>query len=134
METLMGRPDSLVLATLVKKLARRSSLTTDEAEALVALPCRVSRLPAGSFIQRAGEPTATCGVLLSGFAYRHQFTRNSARQILAVHLRGDLLGFHDGLLGVSDDNIQALTAVELAHISRQALADVASEHPGIGRA
>jgi len=126
--------DTHMLAPMVRKLARRSSLGAAEVDALLALPCRLLHWDRGSYLMREGDPSAQCMTLVSGFAYCSKATGTGARQILSIHLRGDLLGAQQRLLDVADHSVQALTRVVTAHIPPQALLEVAAAHPAITRA
>ena len=126
--------NSTALAPLLTKLTRRCPLSPDETDALLALPHRLEKAKAGSYLLRQGDRIDRCGILLSGFACRHKFTGDGARQILGLHLQGDAIDLQNNLLGVIDDNIQALTAVEIASIPIQALAELATQCVNIARA
>jgi CRP-like cAMP-binding protein len=123
-----------ILAPLLTKLTRRCPLTADETDALLALPHRQETAKAGSYLLRQGDRIDRCSILLSGFACRHKFTGDGARQILGIHLQGDAIDLQNSMLGVIDDNIQALTAVEIASIPIQVLAELAMQYVNIARA
>ena len=47
--------------------------------------------------------------MLSGITYRHKIVANGARQIVSIHMAGDLVDLQNSLLGTADHNVQALT-------------------------
>ncbi len=130
----MPSPTASPLAPMIRKLMKRSELEPRDIAALEALPCRMIASDAGTYLVREGDKPKDCLVLLSGFVYRSKITGEGARQILAVHLSGDLIDLESGLLNAADYSLQALTCIEGAYIPHQALLEVAEEHPAIGRA
>lgn len=122
------------LHSMVAKLARRHPLGPNEVDTLLALPHRVVRLDRGSFLVREGDRATHCRVLLSGFAYRHKCTGEGERQILSIHLRGDLIDLPNVMLDMADDNIQALTDVSVALIPAEEILALALASPSIAKA
>lgn len=87
------------LKPLIDKLSRQSALGGSEVAALQGLPYEIVELPRSSYIIREGDKPGYCAAVLSGFVYRSKLTGDGARQILSVHLQGDLVCGHDQLLG-----------------------------------
>lgn len=59
---------------------------------------------------------------------------DGARQIVSMHVPGDMVDLQNSFLGIADDNVQLLTAGEVAMIPAKAMQDIAYRHPAIGRA
>ena len=57
-----------------------------------------------------------------------------ARQILSVHIPGDMVDLEGSLLQVADHNVQALTNCEVAVVPREAMIELIDSHARIGRA
>lgn len=123
-----------VLAPLIRKLGLHPERDGAEISALERLPYHVRKLERGGYFVREGDKPGHCFVMLAGFIYRGKVTSNGARQILAVHLKGDLVCAHDRLLGEADHNIQALTEARVACISQEAVLALADAFPAIARA
>lgn len=130
----MSAPYENSLQPMLDRLAQRTSLSDGDADALLSLPYRRARFDPGAYIVRDGDKPDSCGVLLGGFVYRHKVTGDGARQILSIHMRGDIVGLHNSLLGYADHNVQALTHSELAIIPQPALLKLCAERPAIARA
>jgi CRP-like cAMP-binding protein len=130
----MPNSDVSALAPVVGKLTRRSLLGPVEIDALLALPHRVMDQYAASYIVREGDQAVDCVALLSGFAHRSKTAGDGGRQILSIHLRGDLLDLQNGLLDRADHSVQALSAVRVAYIPHRAILDLAAAYPAIARA
>jgi CRP-like cAMP-binding protein len=123
-----------VLAPTMRKLEKRFSFSADDRAAFLALPASVKTLSAGSYIVREADIAKNCCVLLSGFAYRHKIVGDGNRQIVSVHVPGDMVDLHNSFLGVADHNVQMLTEGDVALIPAKAVKDLAFERPAIGRA
>lgn len=123
-----------VLAPLVRKLEQWHPLSDEERNALLTLP-HVSRdLKAHQFVVWDGDRPQNACLLLSGFAYRHKLAGNGSRQILSIHVKGDLIDLQNSLLGTADHNVQMMTDGTLALIPIQAIVDLAFRLPAVGMA
>jgi CRP-like cAMP-binding protein len=130
----MSALSTSALDPLLRKLQFCVALDASDSAALLALPHEVRRLEAGAYIVRDGDtPTRAC-VMISGFSYRHKIVGDGARQILALHMRGDPVDLQNSLLERADHNVQTLTACEVAYIPRDALRQIAFERPAVGEA
>jgi len=126
------RPSPLL--KMIHRLETRARLGEADRDALLGMPCSVRTLPAGAYLVRDGDIPENCGVLLSGFAYRHKITGEGARQIISIHMPTEFIDLQNAFLAVSDHNVQMLTAAEIVLIPRGAIRDLALSHPAIGRA
>ncbi len=80
-----------MLAPMVSKLDRWIDLQADDRTAILALPFHKRTLSRHSFIVNEGERATHSCILLSGFAIRQKIVAQGGRQIIAVHMKGDLL-------------------------------------------
>lgn len=120
------------LAPLLAKLQLLNPLSEVDAAAVLALPFVERTIESGHFIVREGdEPQRTC-LLLSGLAYRQKMTGAGARQILSLHIQGDLVDLQNSLLGKADHNVQMLTPGKIALIPVNAIRQIAFAHPAVG--
>jgi CRP-like cAMP-binding protein len=122
------------LAPMVRKLEMWHPLDREERAALLALPHVMRDLKAHQYVIWDGDRPQNACLLLSGFAYRHKLAGNGGRQILSIHMKGDLVDLQNSLLGVADHNVQMMTDGSLALIPVQAIVDLAFAMPGIGMA
>src|SRR5437764_9363973 len=99
----MSTPASMpTLVPMVAKLKLWMQLDQEEQAAIMALPYTTKRLAAGQYIVRDGDkPTHSC-LLLRGFAYRHKLTGDGRRQIMSIHMKGDVVDLQNALLRWSD--------------------------------
>jgi CRP-like cAMP-binding protein len=122
------------LEPMIRKLGHWVQLDNEDRAALRALPYRLKTVEAGQYVVRHGDKPANACLLLSGFAYRHKIVANGARQILSIHLSGDLVDLQNSFLGLADHNVQSLTMAEVALIPREAIKAIAGERPAVGAA
>lgn len=124
----------LLLERMVRKLESRSPLSSGDKAALCSLPFKIRAVEPGTYLIREGEQPAHCGVLVSGFAYRHKMTGEGARQIVALHIPGEFFDLQNLFLNVSDHNVQTLTRGEVALVPRSAVQELAMQRPSVGTA
>lgn len=122
------------LSPMAEKLGRRAALSEVDRDALSSLPHRISEVDRDRYFAREGDRAGHCCVLISGFAMRHKITGDGARQIVAIHVPGDLLDAQNGATDYSVTNGQSLTGVRIAVIARSALLELADAHPSIALA
>jgi len=122
------------LELMLKKLELWRPLEDEDRKAILALPHTIRSVDPSIYIVRQGDaPTHTC-VLLSGFAMRNKIIVDGARQIFAIHVRGDLLDVQNSFFGKADHNVQTLTHCEVAFIPVEAVLQIIFERPHIGKA
>lgn len=109
-------------------------LSEVERLAFSSLPFFIKTMSASNYIIREQDPTKNCCVLLSGFAFRSKVVGNGGRQILSVHIPGEVLDLQHAFLGIADHSIQMLTDGDVAFVAAEAVYQIAVAHPAIGRA
>lgn len=125
---------SEALGPMAEKLASRALLGAAQYQALIALPHRIVEAGRDRYFAREGDRSTHCCILLSGYAMCHKMTGDGARQVVAIHVPGDLLDVQNGAADFSASNAQSLSPVQVAIISREALLGLALEHPAIAMA
>jgi CRP-like cAMP-binding protein len=127
-------PTSQTLLPMLHKLKLWMELTAEDQKAVLALPHVVRKFAAQQYIVRDGEKPRHSCLLLAGFAFRHKVTGDGGRQIVSIHMKGDLVDLQNSLLRRSDHNVQALTEIELALIPIEAVQSLAFDRPLVGKA
>ncbi|HEX8669029.1 MAG TPA: Crp/Fnr family transcriptional regulator [Allosphingosinicella sp.] len=122
------------LAAMLPKLEKWVPLSKADRGAIVALPYRMRSFGPTQYAVREGEKTEYSCLLLSGFAFRSKIVGDGGRQICAIHMRGDMVDLQNSVLGVADHSVQALTAIEVAMIPREAIVALAAERPAVALA
>jgi CRP-like cAMP-binding protein len=122
------------LEPMLRKLSYWYPLEESDKEALLALPHRVKSVERHHYIAREREKTTHSCLMLSGFSIRHKIVVGGARQIVAIHMKGDMVDLQNSMLGTADHSVQMLTKGEVALIPREAVQELALEKPRIGMA
>src|SRR4051812_22013409 len=105
--------------TLARKLGTRARLDDADVAAILALPYVQRTYEAPSYVLREGEPAKRyCSFVISGLAIRQKLAATGARQIVSIHMAGDLLDLQHLFLNRTDHSIQALTRMATAEIDR----------------
>jgi CRP-like cAMP-binding protein len=122
------------LAPMLRKLEYWGSFSDAEKAALLALPHTIRTIEPHKYVVREHDRAAHCCLLRSGFLFRHKTVGDGSRQILSIHMAGDIVDLQNSLLEISDHSVQALTTAEVAYIPRDAIPELAFRHPSVGRA
>lgn len=122
------------LRPLVKKLRNWAPLTQQDENAILALPHSTKRLALGHYIVREGDIATHSCLVVEGFAIRHKIVGDGGRQIINIHMAGDMVDLQNSLLAVADHHVQALTPAVAAFIPREAIVELAFARPSVGKA
>lgn len=128
------KPPTAALEPLLRKLEYRQALSSEDRAAVLALPHTTQRLKQHDYIAREGDTPQHSCVLLDGFAVRSKIGGEGQRQIVAIHMKGEMVDLENSLLEVADHDVQMLTMGKIAMIPRQQIERVAAERPAVGRA
>jgi CRP-like cAMP-binding protein len=129
-----GPPAPSALEPMLRKLQYWEKFDDTDRAALFALPHVVKTLEHNHYIVRELDRATHCCVLLSGYAVRHKIVAGGARQIVSVHMKGEVVDLQSSMLGIADHSVQMLTAGKAAMIPREAINRIAFDRPQIGRA
>jgi CRP-like cAMP-binding protein len=122
------------LEPMVRKLGYWVELDADDRSAILDLPFTVKPVERHQYVIREHDIATHAGVLLSGYAVRTRTLASGARQILSVHIKGDLVDLQNSLLEYADHSVQMLTAGKVALIPREAALKLASKRWMVGQA
>ena len=122
------------LSRMVDKIALHASVSVEDRAAILGLPYTSHFFEAGSYLLRDGDTPSYSGMLVSGLAYRHKIGVDGLRQIVAIHIPGEVYGLQQLYLPTADNNVQALTRCEVVTISHKALRCLAAERPSVAHA
>jgi CRP-like cAMP-binding protein len=124
--------DPSFLMPMLRKLEYWGTLDPSDREALLALPYTLRTIEPRHHLVREGERSTHACLLRSGFAFRHKIVGNGGRQILSIHMTGDVIDLQNSLLGIADHGVQTLATTEVAFIPRDAVVKLAFDRPAIG--
>jgi CRP-like cAMP-binding protein len=107
--------------------------TPEDRAAVLNLPHTIKTLEANHYIVREFDRATHSCVMRSGYAVRHKIVAGGERQIVSIHMKGEIVDLQNSLLGMSDHSVQMLTAGKVAFIPREEIMDLAFDRPTVGR-
>ena len=123
--------DGHALSIMLRKLKLWVALQPSDEEALLALPHVVQTFPKRKTIIAEGDYVGHCYLILSGFCVRFKMVGDGGRQIVSIHMNGDLVDLHNAIVGVADHSIQTLTECTVAKIPLAPIHELSNTHPRI---
>jgi CRP-like cAMP-binding protein len=129
----MNNPNA-TLQPMLDKLAYWWPLDDADREALLSLPHVVTDMDKHRYVVRERDVATHSCVMLSGYSIRHKIVADGRRQIVAIHMRGDMVDLQNSLLGTADHSVQMLTRGKVAMIPRDAVKELALRRPQVAMA
>jgi CRP-like cAMP-binding protein len=120
-----------VLEALLRRLGLVSGLDQADIDAIRSLPIMVRKMEPGQAIVRDGDRPAECCLVIEGFCVRVKTISSGQRQILSIHIPGEIPDLQSLHLHVLDHDLVALTSCTLGFISHAALRGVTRAMPRI---
>lgn len=123
--------NELILAALLRRLTTTSGLDEDDVEAIRSLPIVIKHYRSNQAIVRDGDrPIESC-LIAEGFCVRSKVTSDGGRQILSIHIPGEIPDLQSLHLHVMDHDLVTLTECTLGFISHTALRDLTRRKPNV---
>ena len=119
---------------LIRRLTVGTPLGAADIDAIAHLPMMVKDLPPQAAIVREGERPGQCCLLIDGFACRSKTTDVGKRQILSIHIPGDIPDLQSLHLHVMDHDLTTLSACKVGYIAHEVLRTITRERPMIAEA
>ncbi len=124
----------MAIHPLLPKLRQMIDLSDEERRAVEAVPVRRERIPADQAILREGARATRCFGIEAGFACTSKIVANGGRQIIALHIPGDLPDLTSLHLEVRDSDLWALMACDVAFLEHGDVLRLCAEQPRVGGA
>ena len=121
--------DPTTLEPLAQKLSYRVQLDSADRAAVLALPFTVRAVERNHYVVREHDVATHSCLILSGYAIRTKMVGTGHRQIVSVHMKGEMVDLQNSLLERADHSVQMLTASKVAMIPRQEIIRIAAERP-----
>jgi CRP-like cAMP-binding protein len=116
---------------MIRKLESIASLSDEEKQALQNLPLQITVLKPDQDIVRIGDrPSQSC-LLLEGFTCVYKMTAEGKRQIMALHVPGDIPDLQSLHLKVMDNSVATMTLCTVGFIQHEDLRRVCDRYPRI---
>lgn len=123
--------DGSVSETLLRRMSVTSGRTESELGAIRELPVVVRTFPPEHAVVRDGDRPNECCLIVKGFGLRSKTTSTGRRQILSLHIPGDIPDLQSLHLHVMDHDLVTLTECTLGFISHVALRQLHRQRPDI---
>ena len=121
----------LVLAALLRRLDTVSGLDDADIAAIRSLPIVVRQWEAGRAIVSDGGRPKECCLVIEGFCVRAKTTVSGQRQILSIHIAGEIPDLQSLHLHRMDHDLIAVAASTLGFISHASLRALTRANPNI---
>jgi CRP-like cAMP-binding protein len=125
---------SELATTLITKLMISNVLDEDDIRAIRNLPIRTREVGADHTIISEGDRPQDCCLLSEGFAFRSRTTLDGLRQILSLHIPGEIPDLQSLHLRRMDHDLTTLTPCTLGLIPHDAVRHVTSTRPNVAAA
>ena len=119
------------LAVMLRKLSLWAPLKDSDKEALLSLPFSLVAVPKQQAFVTEGDVVAHCWLMISGYCVRSKIVGDGGRQIISIHMKGDLVDLQNAILGIADHGVQALTNCKMAKIPIQNIRELTNTNPVI---
>jgi len=116
---------------LIRRLQTTSAIDEKDIAAIRSLPIEVKTYGPGQHVVRDGERPTACCLLAEGFCVRSKTTWEGRRQILSIHIPGEIPDLQSLYLHVMDHDLVTLTESKLGFIPHAALKDVVRQQPNL---
>jgi len=117
----------------LKKLRRRTEISSEEERAIRAAVAEVREVRADELVVRSGELLNSSIILLDGWLARSKDLPGGERQVTELHVAGDFPDLHGFTLKRLDDDITALSDCRLAVVPHERILDITMQFPRLGR-
>jgi CRP-like cAMP-binding protein len=116
---------------MIRKLESIFPLSDEEKQALQDLPVQITVLNADEDIVRIGDRPSQCCLLVEGFTCVYKLTTEGKRQIMALHVPGDMPDLQSLHLKVMDNSVATMTQCTVGFIQHEDLRRVCDRYPRI---
>ena len=109
-------PAENISAELVRRLRVSAGISDEDIETIRALPITVKEYAADRAVVRDGQRATECCLIAEGFCARSKTTSEGKRQILSIHIPGEIPDLMSLFLHVMDHDLSTLTPCTLGFI------------------
>jgi CRP-like cAMP-binding protein len=117
----------------LKKLRKRTEISSDEERAIRNLIVETRRIPADRILVRAGEELNNSVLLLDGWMARSKDMATGERQVTELHISGDFPDLHGFTLKRLDHDVVTLSQCTIGIVPHERLLDITRNHPHLTR-
>jgi CRP-like cAMP-binding protein len=130
----VSRSAVVELQRFVDRLLLRSVLSSEEQDAILALPTSPAALWAKEDFVRVNEVSSYSCLITSGIVGRFNQLDSGVRQTLAFHIPGEMADLHSAVRPIGVGGLQALTETTILRIPHRAIRETAARYPAVAEA
>jgi CRP-like cAMP-binding protein len=119
---------------LLLKLDNLVGLSDLEMTSISNLPLTVQNISSHEKHILDGPQSIDCCLVLDGYVYEYQTVSRHGRQIIHLHVPGDIAGLHAPYLGTQNNRLAPLGPAVVAFLSARALSELLDVSPRLRRA
>ena len=120
-----------MIGALVERLHSSSTPSSEDIEAIRSLPLFIKQVEAHHFVVRDGQRPTHCCLVAAGFCVRTKTTGDGKRQILSIHIPGEIPDLQSLHLVVMDHDLVTLTPATLGFIEHHTLRELLRRRPSL---
>lgn len=124
-------PSDAIRAALIRRLRISAAIAEEDVKEIEALPISVRQYPAETTVVRDGERATNCCLVVDGFCARSKTIASGKRQILSIHIPGEIPDLMSLFLHVMDHDLSTLTPSMLGFISHDTLHKLHRRRPNL---
>jgi CRP-like cAMP-binding protein len=121
-------------STLITKLTLSNHLDGDDIRAILDLPIKERRVGAREVVVADGTHPGQCCLLADGFAFRSKTTVDGERQVLSLHIPGEIPDLQSLHLKIMDHDLVTCTPCTLGLITHEDLLELTRQRPNLAAA
>lgn len=116
---------------LIRKLQTIAAVSAEEQSALAELPLRLRVFAGSTDLLREDQPSIECCLILEGLACRYKVLGAGQRQILSLHLPGDIPDLMSLHLDIMDHGLASLGRGRAAYIPHATVRELCDRYPNL---
>jgi CRP-like cAMP-binding protein len=130
----VAKPDFGRISAVYRKIERISHLDEADRQYLATLPRILRNFEADSDVVREGDmPDHSC-IVQEGYLTGSRIVSDGRRQVVALHIPGDIPDLHVLHFGFMDHTLTAITQCRLSFMHHDVIRHACDTHPKIARA
>jgi CRP-like cAMP-binding protein len=110
-----------IRAALIRRMRKSDGLSEEDIQEIDALPVAVRKYHAERAIVSDGDRATECCLIAEGFCVRSKTIQDGKRQILSIHIPGEIPDLMSLFLHMMDHDLSTVTPCTLGFIDHEAL-------------
>src|ERR1041385_1824761 len=122
------------LDAMIRKLRNSTNLEDDDIQSIRTLSIHIKDVPAETPIVKERDRPSQCCLMIEGFSARSKTTDEGKRQILSIHIPGDIPDLQSLLLRVMDHDFWTLSPCTIGFVPHDTLRALTRARPLVAEA